>query len=132
MRESPLSETFEGTIWSRSSPTGDPFVAPLFRSTNTKLALLPIAGGQPLKLFDLPPGVTFRYGLRWTPDGKAVAYRDWVNGLWRQPVDGGSPQRLTGLPKEKLFAYAWSPDGKQFVFTRGAETRDVVLIRNFR
>jgi hypothetical protein len=65
-------------------------------------------------LFDLPPGVTFRYGLRWTPDGTAVAYRDWVNGIWRQPVAGGEPERLPGLPEEKLFAYGWSPDGKQF------------------
>jgi hypothetical protein len=80
-------------------------------SSHTKLALIPIAGDQPLKLFDLPPGVTFRYGLRWTPDGTAVAYRDWVNGIWRQPVDGGAPQRLAGLPADKLFAYAWSPDG---------------------
>jgi Tol biopolymer transport system component len=70
--------------------------------------------------------------LRWTTDGTAVAYRDWVNGIWRQPVDGGAPQRLSGLPEEKLFAYGWSPDGKQFAFTRGAETRDVVLMRNLR
>jgi hypothetical protein len=57
---------------------------------------------------------------------------DWVNGIWRQPIDGGAPQRLAGLPEEKLFAYAWSPDGKQFAFTRGTETRDLVLMRNFR
>jgi len=36
------------------------------------------------------------------------------------------------LPEEKLFAYGWSPDGEQFAFTRGAEIRDVVLMRNFR
>ena len=28
--------------------------------------------------------------------------------------------------------YGWSPDGKQFALSRGAETRDVVLMRNFR
>ena len=96
-----------------------------------KLAVIAIAGGVLLKVFDLPAGVTFRYGTRWTPDGAAVAYRDWVNGIWSQPIDGGPPQRLPGLPEEKLFAYSWSPDGKQFAFTRGSEIRDVVVMHNF-
>ena len=123
------------TAWPRVSPDGRLIAceySTLSDSSHTKLALIPIGGGQPLKLFDLPPGVTFRYGLRWTPDGTAVTYRDWVNGIWRQSVAGGLPQRLPGLPEEKLFAYGWSPDGTQFAFTRGAETRDVVLMHNFK
>jgi len=32
------------------------------------------------------------------------------------------------LPEEKLYAYGWSRDGKQFAFTRGTEIRDVGLI----
>jgi Tol biopolymer transport system component len=121
--------------WPRVSPDGQLIAceySTLAGSPQTKLALIPIAGGQPLKLFDLPPGVTFRYGLRWTPDGAAVAYRDWVNGIWRHPIAGGAPQRLRGLPEEKLFAYSWSPDGRQFAFARGGEIRDVVLMHNFR
>ncbi|MGI8639172.1 MAG: hypothetical protein ACR2MG_04390 [Pyrinomonadaceae bacterium] len=39
---------------------------------------------------------------------------------------------LEGLPAEKLYQYEWSPDGKQFAFTRGREVRDVVLISDFR
>ena len=126
----------DGTAaWPRVSPDGQLIAceySTLNSSPHTKLALIPIAGGQPLKLFDLPPDVTFRYGLRWTPDGRAIAYRDWVNGIWRQSIDGGAPQRMPGLPEEKLYAYGWSPDGRQFAFTRGLETRDVVLMRNFR
>jgi Tol biopolymer transport system component len=66
------------------------------------------------------------------PDGKAVTYRDWVNGVWKQPLAGGKPERLAGLPEEKLYAYTWSPDGKRFAFVRGSEIRDVILLRNIK
>ena len=57
------------------------------------------------------------------------AYRDWINGIWRQDLDGGAPERIAGLPSEKLYAFGWSPDGKQFAFVRGSEIRDVVMMR---
>lgn len=98
----------------------------------TQLAIIPIDGGAPLKVFDVPRLANFNYGIRWTPDGKAVTYRDWTNGIWRQPLTGGQPERLAGLPKEKLYAYEWSGDGKQFAFVRGAEIRDVVLLRSVK
>ncbi|MBC7898879.1 MAG: PD40 domain-containing protein, partial [Saprospiraceae bacterium] len=41
-------------------------------------------------------------------------------------------KRIEGLPEEKLYHYDWSPDGKQFAFTRGREVRDAVLITDFR
>lgn len=97
-----------------------------------QLAIIPIEGGPPAKLFDIPPQANFRYGIRWTSDGKAITYRDWGSGLWRQPVEGGAPQRLPGLPVEKIYSYGWSRDGKMFAFTRGNEIRDVVLISNSR
>jgi len=96
----------------------------------TQLAIIPMAGGPPAKLFDIAPTANFRYGIRWTPDGKALTYRDWVMGLWRQPVDGGALERIPGLPQEKIFPYDWSHDGKFLAFTRGTEIRDVVLISN--
>lgn len=98
-------------------------------NSKTQLAILPAHGGSPLKLFDLPRLANFSLGVRWTPDDKAVTYRDWSNGIWRQPINGGKPERLKGLPEEKLYAYSWSPDGKQFAFVRGSEIRDVVLLQ---
>jgi len=96
----------------------------------SKLAIIPIEGGPPTNLFDCPPSANFRYGIKWAFDGKAVTYRDWIRGLWRQPLDGGQPQRIEGLPDEKIYPYGWSRDGKLFAFTRGVEIRDVVLISN--
>jgi len=121
--------------WPRVSPDGKLIVCGYYArldSPRAQLAIIPIAGGSPTKLFDVPRLANFNYGIRWTPDGKAVTYRDWANGIWRQPLRGGNPERLTGLPEEKLYAYAWSRDGKQFAFVRGAEIRDVILLRNIK
>jgi Tol biopolymer transport system component/DNA-binding winged helix-turn-helix (wHTH) protein len=96
----------------------------------SQLAILSIEGGAPLKLFDVPQLANFRFGIRWTPDGKAVTYRDWGAGLWRQPIDGGAPQSVAGLPAEKIYPYSWSRDGKSLAFTRGVEIRDAILIKD--
>jgi Tol biopolymer transport system component len=98
--------------------------------SQTQLAVVPAEGGLPLKLFDRSAFGEFGLGVRWTPDDKGVTYRDWSNGIWRQPINGVKPERLKGLPEEKLYAYAWSRDGNQFAFVRGSEIRDVVLLRN--
>jgi len=97
-----------------------------------QLAIIPIGGGSPVKVFDVARLANFSYSIRWTPDAKAVTYRDWANGIWRQPVAGGLPERLEGLPKEKLYSYGWSRDGQQFAFVRGTEIRDVVLLRDVK
>lgn len=110
------------------SPDGK-FIACGYKAKDkTQLAVISIADGKPLKLFDIPATANFRNGIRWLPDGKAITYRDWANGIWRQDLNGGEPQRLKGLPEEKIYTYGWSPDGKQFAFTRGREIGDAVLI----
>jgi Tol biopolymer transport system component len=70
--------------------------------------------------------------MDWTPEGKAVSYRDAADGIWKQSLDSTGPKRLEGLPQERLYSYSWSPDGKQFAFTRGSTIRDVVLIKSFK
>jgi hypothetical protein len=85
--------------------------------------------GTPVRLFAVPRSAAFSDGLRWSPDNKAVCYRDFGNGVWRQPLEGGPPNRLKGLPEEKSYVYGWSRDGKLFAFTRGRELGDAVLIR---
>ena len=97
-----------------------------------QLAVVSSEDGNPIKLFDIPPSTTFSQGIRWTPDDKAVCYRDVANGIWRQDLNGGPPQRLKGLPEEKIYTYGWSRDGKLFAFTRGREISDVMLIKDFK
>ncbi len=117
-------------IWARFSPDGKQIACGSRIDGIIKLAILNAANGQPAKFFELPPTANLNNGFRWTPDGKAVTYRDWHNGIWRQDLSGGAPARIAGLPEEKLYSYGWSRDGKLFAFTRGAEIRDLVLIQN--
>lgn len=116
----------------RVSPDGKRIACGSRFEGKMKLAIFLIEGGAPVKLFAVPPTYNFDGSIRWTRDGKRIAYRDWANGIWSQPVDGGAPERLEGLPAEKLYNYEWSPDGKQLAFTRGREVRDVVLISDFK
>ena len=125
----PVRLTDKSAFWPWVSPDNK-WVACEYASSpgETQLAIIPSAGGPPAKLFKVATSANFRYGIRWTPDGQAVTYRDWVSGIWRQPIDGGAAERIPGLPPEKIFPYAWSRDGKLLAFTRGTEIRDVVLI----
>ncbi len=121
--------TDKETSWSCVSPDGK-FIAALYRTDKRRLAILPITGGQPIKFFDLPKSATTFGGTHWTPDGKAIVYSDTNYGYWKQTIDGGEPIRMENLPKERLYNFAWSNDGKQFAFVRGQEVRDVVLWSN--
>jgi serine/threonine protein kinase/Tol biopolymer transport system component len=97
--------------------------------------------GSAVKSFDLPSGfgIPFNYPgwiVRWTPDGRVLTYALWKSSgaavnLWSQSLSGGPPRQITNFP-DAIVAYDWSPDGKQLALTRNAQSRDVVLISNFR
>jgi hypothetical protein len=48
------------------------------------------------------------------------------------PLDGGPPKQLTHLKTDQIFSFDFSRDGKQLALSRGTETSDVILIRDFR
>lgn len=124
----PVQLTENKMSWVRVSPDSK-YVAGAYRDEGKiSLAVIPIEGGKPVKTFDVPRLANFRLGVRWSPDGKFIAYRDWANGIWKQNIDSGEPERIAGLPEEKLYSFGWSRDGKQFAFARGREIRDVVLL----
>ena len=156
-----FERTFSGetTIWRISGEGGNPtqltdtpaslpvvspdgkLIACVYKDTPAndrwRVAVIPFAGGPPLKFFDIPPPF-FTATFQWTPDGKALTYLatkqngvDGVDNLWTQPLHGGPARQLTNFTSESIFSFAWSRDG-QLAISRGVETGDVVLITNFR
>lgn len=128
-----LSEKFSTSP--KISPDGK-FVAYFVRDDNApwRLAIASLEGGEVLKTFDLatPSGAPF---LRWTPDGRAVAYiktRDFVSNIFAQSLDGGEPKQLTDFKADRIFSFDYSRDGKQLALSRGTISNDVVLISNFK
>lgn len=117
------------------SPDGKWIAALNVEGDRMNIAVVPFEGGQPWKTFAYTTAMGAGCGcLRWTPDGRALAYTDTrqgVSNVWAQPLAGG-PRQITDFKSELIFDFAWSRDGKQLALARGTQTSDVVLIRNFR
>src|SRR5262249_22211504 len=98
----PLRLTDNPAGWARISPDNRFIACSMGIDGKEKLVVISIDGGEPLKTFDMPRLANLRQGIHWTPDGKALTYRDWKNGIWRQNLDGGEPQHIENLPEERL------------------------------
>jgi serine/threonine protein kinase/sugar lactone lactonase YvrE len=100
-----------------------------------KLAIIPLRGGAPEKLFDMQTGVSpIRSPLRWTSDGRSLTYvvnSGGVSNLWQQPLDGGPATQITLFEEGQIYSFTLSPDGKHVACVRGSVVRDLVLINNF-
>jgi Tol biopolymer transport system component len=117
------------------SPDGK-WVACLYQETPAaprQVAILPASGGPPTQILNLP--AFHPTSLRWHPDGRALTYllrQDGAMNLWRQSLTGDAPQKVTHFQTERIFAYAWSRDGRTLACARGTVNRDVVMITEFR
>ena len=103
-----------------------------------KQAIIPFAGGQPEKVFDIPmlsiPTI-FWQRVHWSADGNEIAYidnRGGISDIWSQPLDGSPPRRLTDFKSDQIFDFDWSQDGKQLACVRGIITTNVILIRELK
>jgi Tol biopolymer transport system component len=103
------------------------------RAKQGGLALIPAKGGAPIKTFDIVQGWSY-LSARWTPDGTALTFHKTENqvvNLWKQPLTGGPPVRLTNFKSDVIFNYAFTRDGKRIILSRGQVNINVVLIRDF-
>jgi serine/threonine protein kinase len=103
------------------------------------LGVLAFEGGPITFVKDLPASA-FSQGLsavllRWTPDGKGIAFINAENGVYnlRQiAVAGGEIKQLTDFKAGNIFWFAWSQDAKQLALARGQRVGDAVMFSNFK
>ncbi len=72
--------------------------------------------------------------LRWTPDGRGLAYVSSASGasnIWMQPLNGGQFRKLTDFNDAEITSFAWSDDGRQIVLVRDTRAYVPVLFRLF-
>jgi Tol biopolymer transport system component len=69
--------------------------------------------------------------LRWTPDGRAIAYVSPAtpSNIWRQPLDGTPPRQLTHLTDRIISDFTWSRDGSRLALARATVVNDIVLFK---
>ena len=111
------------------------------QAMSAKIGLLPFESGAsvsinhaPIKAFT-PLPILRPPLLHWAADGRSLIYsltRAEVSNLWRQPFEGSSPSQITSFTEGRIFSFAISRDGNQFVCERGKVMSDVVLINNLR
>ena len=69
--------------------------------------------------------------LRFTPDGKSLAYgiyENSVSNILLQPLDGRPPRPLTHFRSETIRDFNFSPDGKTLVLVRGHSNSNIILM----
>jgi Tol biopolymer transport system component len=132
----PVQLTNTVAVGPTMSPDGK-YVAYMFPTSKdplappNRIAIMPIEGGQPLKIFEFPLSGTIAPSAHWAPDGKSITYTvntNNVTNIWSQPIDGGPPKQLTDFKDSLMTGFAWSFDGKMLACTRGILMRDAVLI----
>lgn len=101
----------------------------------TRLAIIPGEGGEPLKIFDVPPNVNITRGPVWTPDDKGITMivsPGEKQNIWLQPVDGTQGKPMTDFDLPGVARREYSRDGKRIAIVRAQGVGNAIMITNFR
>ncbi len=104
------------------------------RLTPARLDIVDVETGAVLKSFENLLYEHYYPAPQWMPDGKAVIFRknEKVGNLWKQALTGGPPVQLTDFTSDLIWSFAFSPDGKRLLVSRGNFKVKVLLLKNFR
>lgn len=96
-----------------------------------KIAVIPFEGGEPIRVFGTSPALDSQVAIRWTPDGRALAYCEshlLTTNIWIQPLDGSQRKQLTTFKNDPIIQFEWSRDGKRVAIIHEAITSDIVML----
>ncbi len=129
----PVQLTEQLSQWPTVSPDGK-WIACWYRSeaqSRWQIGILPINGGSPTNVLDVPSSADTAIPIKWMPDGQGICFLSNKDGAWNlmnKPLDNADPTPLTNFSTDQIFWFDWSPDGKWIVCSRGKTASDVVLI----
>ncbi len=115
------------------SPDGDAIAYYSMDDAGWKIAVMPSSGGSTVKTYPIP--ATGSRVMRWTPDGRGLAYiddRGDESNVLLQRLDGGRPEHLASFHAGDVVAFDWSPDGRHLAYVRVTRSSDVVRLRGFQ
>ncbi len=105
------------------SPDGKTIAFASNRNGSYNVYLMPVEGGAPQRLTF---GSSAEYPDSFSPDGKWLLIRTGGYGaqqdIWKVPLAGGTPIRLTWDNLESKYFAALSPDGKRMAFCLNGST----------
>jgi eukaryotic-like serine/threonine-protein kinase len=113
------------------SPDGD-WIACLYNEDKVpgKVAIIPAEGGDPVLFLILPRPNYPRYNyFRWSPDGQSLDYislQDNAANIWRQPLNGAAPYKLTNFTGSLISGFEWSADGRRLYCVRSHITYQMI------
>lgn len=95
-----------------------------------KISFLNLSGNEEIKTVEINSSVR---SIQWTNGGNTF---DYVNNtsfggqIWRQSFtnENAPPELVFQLPKENIFRFAWSADGKDLAIAQGTSQSDVVIL----
>lgn len=98
------------------------------KMTKYRLAILPITGGEPVKIFD-------RSLENWIWVGDSIIYPDYQGenvNLFSRSIKTDQITQLTNFDNDTILGIVFSKDKKKVILIRGSVTNEAVIIKNFR
>jgi DNA-binding winged helix-turn-helix (wHTH) protein/Tol biopolymer transport system component len=83
--------------------------------------------GRLFREFSVGPSSILYNRLRWSPDGRSIIYKDVVDGLWEQPLDGASPRRMAGFDSIRVFHFNRAGEN-EIVYSGGIQGRNIMIL----
>jgi serine/threonine protein kinase/Tol biopolymer transport system component len=84
-----------------------------------ELEIIDIGSRQRVSHFTVPATTKPFKGLRWSADGKGLAYvsvTDGIDNIWSQPLEGGSAIQLTSFSDGEIPSFSWGHDTPNPIF----------------